>query len=534
MLWFALHLPALPLEAWLATAAADGGDSDPRPCCVIDVRRVVLADAAAMALGVEVGMSAASAASLAGSAASAAALVSGEGGLQVFTRSAAREAAQVQRLALSLARFTPSLVLQADGVLLEVSSSLRLFGGARALWRAVREAARASGVRSLRMASAPTATAAAVLARAEPASPALRKLDVHQRLDALPLGAAAQTWNIEPRLVELLHGIGCRTLGDVRMLPRSGAQRRGAAALLDAIARAHGHIADPQAWFEPPRTFEMGLELLHRADDAAMLVFATQRLVQPLAGWLAQQWLAAARLTLVLRHETSVRHALPDTPIALAFGDPTRDAAQILLLLRERLQRTALAAPVYALVLRLDQSVNLAGREKALWREAGVAGNEDARALFDRLAARLGPARVQRLRLVADHRPERAMKWVLAQEKNATEKTSVRAELALRQAQDDRNIEASRQGFDKLSPNGVRPTWLLPEPLRLQEQGGRPLHGGPLALRSRTERVEAGWFDGELVCRDYHVAEGRDHRLRWVFRERRGEGAQWYLHGLFG
>jgi protein ImuB len=504
MLWFALYLPALPLEAWLATAVAADDGREPRPCCVVEARRVVLADAAAMALGVEVGMSAASAASL----------VSGDlssgGGLQVFTRSTAREAAQVQRLALSLARFTPSLVVQSDGVLLEVSASLRLFGGARALWRAVREAARACGVRSLRMAAAPTATAAAVLARAEPASPALRKLDVHQRLDALPLAAAAQAWCIEPRLVELLHGIGCRTLGDVRVLPRAGAQRRGAAALMAAIARAHGEAPDPQTWFEPPRTFEMGLELLHRADDAAMLVFATQRLVQPLAGWLAQQWLAAARLTLVLRHETSVRRAVPDTLITLAFGDPTRDAAQILLLLRERLQRTALAAPVYALVLRLDQSVNLAGREKALWREAGGAGNEDARALFDRLAARLGPERVQRPLLVPDHRPERAMKFVPVQE--------------------------TARGSEATS-TPPRPAWLLPEPQRLQEDAafGRPLHqGAPLVLASRAERIEAGWFDGALISRDYHVAQAKDHRWLWVFRERRGEQAHWFLHGVFG
>jgi protein ImuB len=512
MLWFALHLPALPLEAWRATAA-DG--SDPRPCCVVEARRVVLADAAALALGVKAGMSAASAASL----------VSGEpsrgGGLHVFTRSAAREAALVQRLALALARFTPSLVPQADGVLLEVSASLRLFGGARALWRAVREAARACGVQSLRMAAAPTATAAAVLARAEPASPTLRRLSVQQRLDALPLPAAAQAWGIEPRLVELLHGIGCRTLGDVRMLPRSGAQRRGAAALLDAIARAHGHAPDPQPWFEPPRTFEMGLELLHRADDAAMLVFATQRLVQPLAGWLAQQWLAAARLTLVLRHETSVRRALPNTCIALAFGDPTRDAAQIQLLLRERLQRTELAAPVYAIVLKLDEAVNHAGREAALWREAGAGSGEAARALFDRLAARLGAERVMRPLLVADHRPERAMKWLPVQEN-----ISVRPEVS----KGERPSGGQRAG-------GARPAWLLPEPLRLQEdrEFGRPLHqGAPLVLASRAERIEAGWFDGALISRDYHVAQAKDHRWLWVFRERRGDTAHWYLHGVFG
>lgn len=495
MLWFALHLHALPLEAWLATL---GPWPTPRPSCVVEARRVLQADAAAREAGIEPGMSAATAASLVA-------------GLQAFARDPAREAAQVRHLALALARFTPSVVLQADGVLLEVSASLRLFGGARALWHAVREAAQACGVQSLRMAAAPTATAAAVLARAEPPSPLLRRRPVRERLDALPLDAAAQAWAIEARLLELLHGIGCRTLGDVRMLPRTGAQRRGAAPLLDAIARAHGQASDPQRWFELPRRFEQRLELAHRADDAAMLVFAVQRLVQPLAGWLAQQWLAAARLSLVLRHETSIRRTQPDTSVALSLADPTRDAAQIALLLRERLQRLALPAPVYAIALRLDEAVSHAGRDTALWREAGAAGGEDARALFDRLAARLGPERVRRPVLAADHRPERAM--VL------------------------RPLHEAASRSPAIAPNAPRPAWLLPEPQRLAEDPalGRPLHQGvPLVLASRAERIEAGWFDGEPVSRDYHVAQARDHRWLWVFHERRGTQSHWYLHGVFG
>jgi hypothetical protein len=36
MLWFALHLSGLPLEAWLATAPP--GE---RPCAVVENRRVV-------------------------------------------------------------------------------------------------------------------------------------------------------------------------------------------------------------------------------------------------------------------------------------------------------------------------------------------------------------------------------------------------------------------------------------------------------------------------------------------------------------
>jgi protein ImuB len=350
------------------------------------------------------------------------------------------------------------------------------------------------------------------LARAEPRSAVLRRLPVRERLDALPLAAAAQAWALEPRLVALLHGVGCRTLGDVRVLPRTGAQRRGAAAVLDAIERAHGRQPDPQRWFELPRTFTQKLELAHRADDAAMLVFATQRLVQPLAGWLAQQWLAAARLSLHLHHETGLRHAQPDTTVALALADPTRDAAQITLLLRERLQRLALPAPVYALTLTLDESVNHAGRAAALWREAGAAGSEDARALFDRLAARLGAERVCRPHLAADHRPERAMRWA---------PTAVRVDETV------------------LLPKGLsaRPTWLLPTPQPLQEgrAAGRPLHqGAPLVLVSRAERIEAGWFDGQPVSRDYHVAQTREHRWLWVYREWRGAQAQWFLHGVFG
>jgi protein ImuB len=85
----------------------------------------------------------------------------------------------------------------------------------------------------------------------------------------------------------------------------------------------------------------------------------------------------------------------------------------------------------------------------------------------------------------------------------------------------------------------LRPAWLLdpPEPLA-SDAYGRPLHGGPLQLCSRAERIEAGWFDGALARRDYHVALGSDRRLRWIFRERRGDApageASWFLHGWFG
>lgn len=509
MLWFALYLSGLPLEALLDALPDPPPNGEPAARCVVDQRRVWLARPRARAAGVQPGMSAASAAALLP-------------GLQLLPRDAAREAAFVERLALTLARYTPEVVVEADGILLQVSACLRLFGGAHSLARAVRASVRASGAQQVRMTAAPNAAAASLLARvgAPPRRSALTAGEdamaawlVHTRqcLDALPLAAALAAWQLPDRTAALLQGIGCRTLADARALPRAGLKRRGGGALLERLAQAYGEAPDPRPWFALPPGFEMGLELLHRADDAAMLVFAAERLVQPLAGWLAQQWLAASRIALHLRHESSRHQSLPDTVVRIGLGEPSRDPRQIGLLLRERLSRTELPAPVYALTLRLEESVGHAGREASLWRDPQQRGSEEAHGLIDRLAARLGPERVQRLRLVADHRPERAMAIVPAS----------------RAADGAGPSEPPR-------PTPPRPTWLLPQPLRLHEQGGRPVHGGPLALRSRAERIEAGWFDGELVCRDYHVAEGGDHRLRWVFRERRGDVAQWYLHGLFG
>jgi len=490
MLWLALHLPWLPLEA-----AASGADALPR--CVMHERKVLLADPAAQAAGVRPGMSLAAALGLLPT-------------LLPLNRDPARERQLLQLAALAAARYTPQLVLGEQMLLLEVQGSLRLFGGLPALLRSLQRCIATLGLKPQR-GIAPTAAAAALLARCAPgAAPAPAQAQARQRLDALPLQAAA------PELAELLHGIGCRTLGDVRALPRRGLQRRGGAALLALLDRAYGDAPDPQAWFEPPREFAQSLELMQRADDTGLLDGAALRLVQALSGWLARQWLAAAAFSLWLQHETRGRHALPPTRLRIELGQPSRDAAQLMLLLRERLSRCTLPAPVYGLQLRLDEAVALAGEAAALpfgsdrsgarWHDARQ-DEENFLALLDRLSARLGPQHVQRWACRSDHRPEHA-----AEARPATEAPA-------------REIDVTPR---------PRPAWLLPEPLPLAERDGRPVHGGPLVLHGAPERIEAGWFDGAPVCRDYHVAVGPDHRLRWVFRELRGTQAGWFLHGLFG
>ncbi|RZM24583.1 MAG: DNA polymerase Y family protein, partial [Pedobacter sp.] len=84
----------------------------------------------------------------------------------------------------------------------------------------------------------------------------------------------------------------------------------------------------------------------------------------------------------------------------------------------------------------------------------------------------------------------------------------------------------------------VRPTWLLVKPIPLLMRNHRPFYGSPLRMVSGPERVEAGWW-GDTAARDYWIAEGQEHALYWVYRERvagTGEDQEprWFLHGLFG
>lgn len=515
MLWSCIHLPHAPLEALLPLPAdwlADGVMVVEKPGAAAPV--VVAASAAAQARGVRPGQGAALAAALAP-------------GVRACPRQPQREAALIEHLALALSRYTPQVVLEPDGVLLELRSSLRLFGGLRRLLPALAGSTleTAGGVGEPRLGLAPTPLAASLLARLAPAPaspwpagtvhtrrlpawlgplPALAALEVLVHLGRLDAPQARS-------LSELLEGSGCTTLAAVRQLPRAGLSRRAGRALLAALDTAWGEAPDPQRPYLPPPGWQGELELLHRADDAAMLVFAVQRLLQPLAAWLARQWLAATCLALHLRHESSTRSdrpAQPDTVLRVELAQPSRDPAQWLAVLRERLQRLPLPAPVYHLRLVLDTVQTHAGTQ-AQWLPDAQAQAEGWARLLDRLRARLGDGAVQRLALQADHRPERAVNILPA------------------------GAAPGPALPPPPPPAPARPGWLLDPPQALHSLGEQPRHGGPLKLLSGPERIEAGWFDGALAVRDYFIAEGTDHRLRWIYREAGPAGPAWFLHGWF-
>lgn len=417
-----------------------------------------------------------------------------------------REAAALDAVAFSLLQYTPETAFaEHHSLIMDVSASLRAFGGLRRLFRRVRGDVLALGF-TARFGMAPTAQGAWLLAHAsgitfsrglvlrlESLTPLLNRVPCH----FLPAAAPYDDW---------LTGIGCSTLGDLRRLPRAGLKRRCSEAVLDALDRAYGEAPEMFDWIVVPETFLGKLELPDRIDQAEGVLFGARRLLLQMTGWLTARTLAVERFLLAMEHERG-RQAVPPTVLEIGLSEPAWQEPHLTRLLKERLGRLTLAAPVIGLRLEAAQTVAMAPPSASLFPEPGGTP-ADFQRLIELLSARLGDEAVAVPALEADHRPEICNRWLPA----TTARRIPRPQL----------------------PDYERPFWLLEAPLELILRDERPFYGSALRLMSNAERIECGWWDGKLVVRDYFVAVGTESARYWVYRERLGDEIRWYLHGLFG
>ncbi|PWF42901.1 Y-family DNA polymerase [Massilia glaciei] len=491
-LWIGLYLPQLPLEVFCPNWSAD------KASVVLEQERVLTCSPAARAAGVRPGMRRGGVLMLMPEA-------------QLFERTEAREADALHAVAMALLQYTP-LVARAEEstLLIDIGASLRLFGGIRALCRRVLANMRALGF-SASLSCAPTARGAWLLARHGGAR-VLGMESLGRRLDRLPsaLPPPARPFS------SWFEGIGCFSLGDMRRLPRPGLQRRCGRALLDLLDAAYGMTPEMFDWIEAPTTFRAHLELFDRVEHAEALLFGAHRLLLQMTGWLCARQLAVERIVLQLEHERG-RVACPPTVIEIVLAEATWRDEHLVRLLKERLGKVALGAPVIGLCLEAPQVQPMAPPSESLFPEPGGSEDDQLR-LFELLVARLGADNVLQAAPQADYRPELANIWVPVQQK-------IRAAAMLAQMPPD-----------VLSL--PRPSWLLAKPVALLMRNHRPFYGSPLKIVSAPERIEAGWWS-EPQTRDYFIAEGQDHAHYWVYRERivgAAEDAQprWFLHGLFG
>lgn len=415
---------------------------------------------------------------------------------------------ELRGLATWSLQFSPRVAIVEEAVLLEVSASLRLFGGWAALRKLVGRQSSELGVQS--MAWAPTGLGALALARS--AIQGGMRLPLEQRLDTLPLETVS---GVRPH-AQTLSQLGCRCLGDVRHLPREGLGRRFGPALLASLDQAYGLLPEHYPWFDLPETFTARLDLMARVETAPALLFGARRLLLQLGGWLTARQCGVTAFTLRWTFDLlRPRDVGTGGELTLRTASPMRDVDHLTRLLGEHLAKLPLAAPVESLELHADAVQAYTPPSASLLPDA-VHDRQSLALGLERIAARLGEHRVLRPVLVEDARPEWAQRWQAA---------------AL-------SLPRTPAAADGLP----QPTFLLPEPLRLSTRKHRPLYQGELQLLLGPHRIEGGWWhrvgDGEAatrhVARDYWVALSAQAGVLWVFQtQQAADEPAWFLHGLF-
>ncbi|WP_394790574.1 Y-family DNA polymerase [Rhodoferax sp.] len=417
--------------------------------------------------------------------------------------------ALLQALAWALLQFSPRVCRLEQAVLLEAEASVRLFHGKRDLVSQVQQQAALWAPCSL--AVAPTALGAlALLKQHSTALQGCKPQTLQATLDGLPMHCLAALAHHLPTLQRL----GCRSLGQVRALPRGGVSRRFGAGVLDALDRAYGLKPEIYPWVALPEQFRLRLEFSGRIEVAQGMLFGVQRLLLQLKAWLLARQSGAIGVRLHWEHDMQRRSEAAAGSMEVRTAEATRDTAHLAKLLAEHLARTPLAAPVVAITLEALGVERLQIGNQSLLPEDRVRG-ESLQQFVERVSARLGPEQVLRAQAVADHRPQQMQTWAAA------------------------STAAASKPITPDPAQASHPAWILRSPLPLGMDGHRPVYQGPLTLLAGPERIEADWWDGQgddLTLRDYFIAHSATSGLLWVYRERlQKRGAiGWYLHGVYG
>lgn len=353
-----------------------------------------------------------------------------------------------------------------SALLLEVEASFKLFGPWPRFEAQLREDLTGLGFRH-RIVLAPNPYAARALANQHDGLAILADAPLHNALAQLPVERSG----LPPGVASSLRGMGLRRLGQVLALPRAALGRRVGKDTLAHLDRLTGALPTPLRYYQPPDTFGSRIDLNYDVESSQALLFPLRRLTADLAAYLAGRDGGVERFTLVLEHERCA-----DTEVVVGLLAPERDPAMLFELARGRLEQARVPAPVRGVQLLAHQLPPFvpAGRDLFDARPQQAVPWEQLR---ERLRARIGDDSVQGLGVRADHRPERA--W---------------------------QVEPSRVMPPPALP---RPGWLLPHPLPLRDHHLRILAG--------PERIETGWWEGDLR-RDYYLLQTSQGQRAWAYR----------------
>lgn len=406
---------------------------------------------------------------------------------------------RLEELARWAAQFTSKLSVQApNALLLEVRGSLKFFGGLKKLLTRIKQDLIQRRQYQFCLAVAPTAEAGLLLARSGKATVVASKVKLRSALGDLPV----RLLPVDEKQLKQLYNIGVRVLRDLWRLPKDGLSRRFGVELVRYLDAALGYLPDVRQEFTLPDSFAARREWPFEVSDISLITLIAKELLGEMTGFLQSRDACISQCTFVFLYAQ-----LPSEKVTIGMRQPSRDASHLLMLLKERLERFTLQAPIIGMELSAADLQAYSTHSDALFfsphdQRSGGLSHVSADMLLERLQSRLGRDRVKNVCVKPDHRPECAHSFV---------------------------GKAVKQGA---ALTHYRPLWLLPNPRLLQRHKGKLWYQGPLSLQQGPERIESGWWSGRDMCRDYYIAVDCKGGQLWVFKDLKANN-KWFLHGLF-
>jgi len=500
-LWLCLYLPNLALEVFYPSGPKQLLSNDRRPIAIIQQQRIEALSHHAAATGLTVGTMASHAYALCEA-------------LTCIEKSESKEHRALEQVAQWLYEFTPNVSLYGDQhLILEVSSSLKLFSGLNHLKHLIKEKITHLGY-TPKIGVSQTPLAAKISAEID--CP-----DNHQQSPGVALKSLQLIHlQLPSPSVTKLEKMGITILKQLIELPRHTLKKRFGETFIHYLERLLGERADPQTFIKPAPKFESDIFFINTVDNLQSLIFPINRLLNELSAFLTARQLQLQHFNLRLNYRGQLKKAL-----SIHLAAPDNDAGLFLKLAEIKLNQVQAVQTVDELSLRaaefqpaklkssqlfrsapLPDTLRMNQKElsnqAALDPEALKQGND----LLNLLQHQLETTDCFGLRLGNDHRPEKD--WV-------------RADLAQRFEQ---KLTTALPGWPE------RPTFLIEPPKRLQKHLN-PLQHPDFDYIKGPERINSAWWDGDGQNRDYYLYRYRKKMVYWIFY--RALTHRWYLHGLF-
>ena len=522
MSFAAVFLPEFPVQAWRQRAPALRGASLVLLEGVAPGERVFSLSAAARAKGVEHGMSRVQAEAASPELLRARDMGEEERVFRELCRVAERFSPRVEAVGSPANGYAAAAEVRGALLLLDRSGMYQLFGSAEAYAERLHAELAGAGFVAARVATAPNAAAASVLARAGRHTVCVATGELAERLAPLPVSLLP----CEPRLRQLLARWGIRTFGELARLPETALISRlgQGGRRLQLLARGEAeHLLVPE---EPAFTLRESLALDSSLVLLDSLLFVLSPMLEALLCRAMERAYALRRVRLTLQLEGIAQaHVLEVRPAV-----PTSSRDLLLKLLNLELQARPPRGGIVGVRLQAE-SAEPPVAQRGLFQTDPEPDRLDL--LLARLRSIAGEDRVGSPVLRDTHGEDAftvgPFEPVVAESSTAEGPGAAGATVSIRAS-----VGEGMQSPDRLAIRMLRP----PQPVRVTVREERPetlyWQGSRMPLVSATGPWHSSgcWWNGESWDHAAWDITVDEPRMALHLRQEHGSGA-WFVVGVY-